>query len=154
MGLYFRKFEFNASVYYVLRWLGFRLAGYNLIGILGPLLSLAMFAAVCMLAFTKKIASVRRLAGFMATALAIYLFMATTVHPWYLTTLLALTVMSNFRFAVAWSGLAILTYAAYRTSTYQESLTLVALEYGIVTIWLVIELYIYRQRQRAVNLAG
>ncbi|GHA79095.1 hypothetical protein GCM10007389_36520 [Pontibacter akesuensis] len=150
--LYFRKFEFNASVYYVLRWLGFRVVGYNLIAILGPLLSMATFVAICVLAATKKLASVRRLAGFMATALAIFLFLSTTVHPWYLTTLLALTVMSHFRFAVAWTGLAILTYAAYRTNTYQESLTLVALEYGIVAIWLVIELYIYRQRQRAVNL--
>ncbi|GAB3811037.1 hypothetical protein GCM10028895_00820 [Pontibacter rugosus] len=87
----------------------------------------------------------------MATALTIYFLLATTVHPWYLTTLLALTVMSNFRFTIAWTGLAILTYAAYRTSTYQESLWLVALEYSIVFIWLIIELYVYRQRQRAVN---
>ncbi|GAB3811042.1 hypothetical protein GCM10028895_00830 [Pontibacter rugosus] len=54
INLYFRKFEFNASVYYVLRWLGFRLVGYNAIAVLGPLLSIVTVTAICLLAATKK----------------------------------------------------------------------------------------------------
>ncbi|ARS34438.1 hypothetical protein [Pontibacter actiniarum] len=152
INLYFQKFEFNASIYYLLRWLGFRFAGYNLIALLGPALSLVALAAILGMATVKRLGSIRRLAGYMAAALTVYLLLATTVHPWYLTTLLALTAMSHFRFAVTWSGLAILTYAAYRTSSYREDLALVTLEYFIVFLWLLVELYLYRQRRRHANL--
>lgn len=152
LDLYFQKFEFNASVYYVLRWLGFRVTGYNTIAILGPLLSLVTLAVILSMASVKKLGSVRRLAGYMAAALTVYLLLSTTVHPWYLTTLLALTIMSHFRFAVTWSGLAILTYAAYRTPAYREDLLLVTLEYSLVLLWLAAELYLYRQRRHHANL--
>ncbi|MCX2741090.1 glycosyltransferase family 87 protein [Pontibacter anaerobius] len=152
LDLYFQRFEFNASVYYLLRWLGFRLAGYNLISILGPLLSLVTLVTILSMASVKKLGSVRRLAGYMAAALTVYLLLSTTVHPWYLSTLLALTVMSHFRFAITWSGLAMLSYAAYRTPTYHEDLLLVTLEYTMVLLWLMVELYLYRQRRHHANL--
>jgi alpha-1,6-mannosyltransferase len=88
----------------------------------------------------------------MAAALTVYLLLSTTVHPWYITTLVALTAMSHFRFAAVWSGLAILSYAAYRTSAYTESLWLITLEYAIVFIWLTVELYLYRQQKKYANL--
>ncbi|RIJ34425.1 hypothetical protein [Pontibacter oryzae] len=152
VNLYFQKFEFNASVYYLLRWLGFRLAGYNMIALIGPLLSIATLVTILSMASVKKLGSIRRLAGYMAAALSVYLILATTVHPWYLSTLLALTAMSHFRFAVTWSGLSILTYATYRTPAYREDLTLVALEYTLVFLWLTVELYLYRQRRQHANL--
>ncbi|PRY07389.1 hypothetical protein CLV24_12338 [Pontibacter ummariensis] len=154
IDLYFQKFEFNASVYYLLRWLGYRLAGFNLIWVLGPFLSFVALVAILTMATVKKLGSMKRLAGYMAAALTVYLLLSTTVHPWYITTLVALTTMSRFRYAIVWSGLAILTYAAYRSSSYQESLELVALEYGIVFLWLTAELYLYRQRRRLENLAN
>lgn len=152
VDLYFQKFEFNASIYYLLRWLGFRFAGYNIIGTLGPILSVLTLLIICGMAWFTRLGSVRRMAGYMAAALTIYLLLATTVHPWYLCTLLALTVLSHFRYAVIWSGLAILTYAAYRTPTYSEDLVLVTLEYSLVLLWLVVELYLYRQRRTHPNL--
>lgn len=152
INLYFQKFEFNASVYYLLRWVGFRLSGYNMIALIGPLLSIATLITILSMASVKKLGSIRRLAGYMAAALSVYLILATTVHPWYLTTLLALTSMSYFRFAVTWSGLSILTYATYRTPAYREDLTLVALEYILVFLWLTVELYLYRQRRQHANL--
>ncbi|CAM3449897.1 glycosyltransferase 87 family protein [Pontibacter korlensis] len=154
LDLYIQKFEFNASIYYILRWIGFRLAGYNTISVLGPLLSLITLVVILSMASAIKLSSVRRVAGYMATALTIYLLLATTVHPWYLTTLLALTAMSHFRFAITWSGLVILTYAAYRSPDYQEDLLLVTLEYAMVLLWLLVELHLYRQRRHHANLNG
>ncbi len=153
LDLYFRKFEFNASIYYLLRWLGFQISGYNQIALLGPVLSLVTFIVVVWLAVKSKLGSVKRLAGYMAVALTIYLLLATTVHPWYITTLVALTVISQFRFAIVWSGLAILSYATYRQATYTEDLTLITLEYTIVLLWLIAELYLYRQHRKRANLA-
>lgn len=148
LDLYFQKFEFNASIYYLLRWIGYKLAGFNIIWVLGPLLSLVTLLIIVWLAAKKRLGFIRRLAGYMAAALTIYLFLATTVHPWYLTTLLALTTMSRFRFAVLWSGLAILSYAAYQNRSYTENTVLIMLEYTLVFLWLLVELYLYRQRSR------
>lgn len=152
INLYFQRFEFNASIYYLLRWVGIRLTGYNQIAIIGPLLSVATLVFVIVLALTKKMGSLKRTMGFMAAGLSFYLFMATTVHPWYITTLIALTIASHFRFALAWSGLVILSYATYRTEAYTENLTLVTIENSIVFLWLLVELYLYRQRYKLSNL--
>ncbi|WP_155800941.1 hypothetical protein [Pontibacter sp. BAB1700] len=152
IDLYFQRFEFNASVYYLLRWLGYQLTGYNQIAVIGPLLSLATFIAILSMAAVKKLGSVRRLAGYMAAALTVYLLLATTVHPWYITTLVALTTLSHFRYATVWSCLAIFSYSAYRTSAYTENLWLVALEYTLVGLWLLAELYLYRQQKKHANL--
>lgn len=152
IDLYFQRFEFNASFYYLLRWLGLRLTGYNQIAVIGPLLSLVTLGVVLSMAAVKKLGSVRRLAGYMAAALTVYLLLATTVHPWYITTLVALTSLSHFRYATVWSCLAIFSYSAYRSSTYTENLWLVALEYTLVGLWLVAELYLYRQQKKHANL--
>lgn len=152
IDLYFQRFEFNASVYYLLRWLGFRLTGYNQIAFIGPLLSLVTLGVILAMAAVKRLGSVRRLAGYMAAALTVYLFLATTLHPWYITTLVALTAMSHFRYAAVWSCLAVFSYAAYSNSTYTENLWLVALEYTLVLLWLVAELYLYRQQRKLTNL--
>lgn len=152
IDLYFQRFEFNASVYYLLRWVGFKISGYNQIAVIGPLLSGAALAVILSMAAVKKLGSVRRLAGYMAAALTVYLLLATTVHPWYLTTLVALTCLSYFRFAVVWSCLAVFSYAAYRTSAYTENLWLVALQYTLVSLWLMAELYLYRQQKKHANL--
>ncbi|MEJ8800663.1 glycosyltransferase 87 family protein [Pontibacter sp. H249] len=152
VDLYFHRFEFNASIYYLLRWIGFKLTGYNQIAVLGPVLSMITMIAIFSLASVKRLGSVRRLAGYMAVALTLYFFLATTVHPWYICTILALTVVSRFRYAVVWSGLAILTYAAYRHTPYREDLSLVSLEYALVFLWLAVELYLYRQRRKHANL--
>ncbi|WP_299820384.1 hypothetical protein [uncultured Pontibacter sp.] len=152
IDLYFQQFEFNASIYYLLRWFGFILTGYNQIAVIGPLLSWVVLVSILALASVKNIGSVRRLAGYMAVALTIYLFLATTVHPWYISTVLALTVLSQFRYAVVWSGLAILTYATYQHTPYKEDLLLVTLEYMLVFLWVMVELYLYRQRRKHSNL--
>jgi alpha-1,6-mannosyltransferase len=88
----------------------------------------------------------------MAVSLTVYLFLSTTIHPWYITTLVALTAMSHFRYAAVWSGLSLMSYAAYRTSSYTENLWLVALEYSMVSLWLLAELYLYRQQKKYANL--
>lgn len=152
INLYFQRFEFNASIYYLLRWLGFKLTGYNQVAFIGPFLSVVTMLVIIAIAIFKKPGTTKRMLGFMAAALTVYLFLATTVHPWYITTLIALTAASHFRFAVVWSGLVILSYAAYRSTTYTEDLALITLEYTIVFIWVIVELYMYRQRFRLANL--
>ena len=140
LELYFHNFEFNASLYYLLRAAGYYLAGYNLIAYLGPLLAVTAAAAGLLLAYFERRPTLATLPRALLLLLTAYYLLATTVHPWYLTPLVALSTLTNYRYALVWSGLAVLSYAAYQSSAYAENLWLVGLEYGVVLAVLVGEL--------------
>lgn len=134
VSLYFQKFEFNASIYYVLRAIGYQTNGYNMIAFFGKILAFISFISIIFIATkTKDI-----YAGTLAT-FTIYFLLATTVHPWYISTLVAMAVFSRFRYAFVWSYVVFLSYAAYQTNTYQENLYLVFTEYLIVFVFLFTE---------------
>jgi alpha-1,6-mannosyltransferase len=160
VNLYFRKFEFNASLYYLVRALGFVLKGYNVIGTAGPTLSLLALGAILYLAFQPaKLKVLIRSAPteahpfiFALFTFTVYYACATTVHPWYITTLVAFSVLTPYRFPLVWSALLPLTYFTYRTAAYEESLWLVALEYGFVFGWLIYEIGNKDLRQQPVTL--
>lgn len=129
LQLYFRNFEFNASIYYLLRPIGVWLTTYNQIAIIGPALALSSGLLGLGLAWRERRSTLAALPHTLLLMLAAYYALATTVHPWYLTLLIGLSALTRFRFPLVWGGLAGLSYAAYRTSAYQENLWLVALEY-------------------------
>ncbi|MBO0358909.1 hypothetical protein J0X19_13205 [Hymenobacter sp. BT186] len=137
LTLYFSKFEFNASVYYVLRAIGYRITTYNEIARIGPALALLTTSFALGLAWREKPLTWARLPRTLLLMLAVYYFNATVVHPWYLVPLVALSVFTPYRFALVWSGLVVLSYAAYQTSAYTENLGLLALEYLVVLAVLV-----------------
>ncbi|MGV3586627.1 MAG: hypothetical protein ACO1OF_06480 [Adhaeribacter sp.] len=151
INLYFQKFEFNASWYYLFRWVGFRLFGYNDIARIGPFLSLLTFAGIFYLAFGKNIQinqSNRVWWNLLLFAFTLYLALATVVHPWYITTLVALATCTNWRYPIVWSGVSFLSYATYRTNAYSENLWLTALEYLLVYGCM---LYEFRTRHLPLN---
>lgn len=149
LNLYFQKFEFNASIYYLLRGLGFAYYGYNNIADFGPLLSVSTFAIIMVLAYKTRKLSDNRLPELFLAALSIHFFLATTVHPWYLTTLVAFTVFTPYRYTLMWSGAAVLSYATYQTKAYQENLLLTALEYTVVWLWLMVEIIQWRRSTKS-----
>ncbi|UOQ68092.1 glycosyltransferase 87 family protein [Hymenobacter volaticus] len=140
LTLYFSKFEFNASVYYVLRSIGYRLTGYNEIAIIGPGLARATAVLALWLAWREKPASWATLPRTLLFTLTIYYLFAIVVHPWYLAPLVALSVFTTYRFALVWSGMVVLSYAAYQTSAYLENSWLLGLEYLTVLAVLAWEL--------------
>ena len=135
LGLYFRTFEFNASFYYLLRAVGYRLTGYNVIGTLGPALALGTAAAGLLLAWREARPTPATLPRTLLLLLTVYYLLATIVHPWYLTPLVALSLFTPYRYPLVWSGLAVLSYATYQTPAYTENLWLVGLEYaGVLAV--------------------
>jgi hypothetical protein len=74
-------------------------------------------------------------------SLLIYLLFTTTVHPWYLSTLLAVSVLSDYRFAVIWSYLIFLTYGGYTAEGFRENLWIVSVEYVLVLGYFAYELW-------------
>ncbi|MCO6499424.1 MAG: mannosyltransferase [Vicingus serpentipes] len=140
IDLYFRTFEFNASIYYIIRWLGFKSVGYNIIQTAGPILSIITFMLIMGVSFYKNDSWLVVLKK-MLFAYTIYLLMATTVCPWYMVSLIALSVfIPEYKYAILWSALIVLSYAVYRTSEYQENYLLIWVEYLFIIGWLFYEL--------------
>ncbi|MBO2012818.1 hypothetical protein [Hymenobacter negativus] len=132
LKLYFRSFEFNASIYYMLRPVGYWLTTYNQIAIIGPALALTAGLIGLGLAWRERHLTLAAFPPTFLLMLTAYYGLATTVHPWYITLLVGLGTLSRFRFPLVWGGMAALSYSAYRTSAYTENLWLVGLEYVIV----------------------
>lgn len=140
LNLYFQKFEFNASIYYFLRWLGFQIKGYNLIGILGPLLASLVLLGILIRTFKEKNPTLSNLPLAMLFAITLYLLLTTTIHPWYLSLPIVLCTFTRFKFPILWSFLIFWTYINYSYESYSENLWVVAAEYITVLSFLFWEL--------------
>ncbi len=134
LDLYFQKFEFNASIYYLLRWLFKIITGYNQIAIIGPVLGIIILFGIIFFAIKEQNPDFKPLFKAMLFGICLYLFLATTVHPWYVLLPLVLSIFTPLRFPVIWSGLIILTYVNYSYPEYFENLWMVALEYLIIFV--------------------
>ncbi|MCP9768127.1 DUF2029 domain-containing protein [Lacihabitans sp. LS3-19] len=127
VGLWFTKFEFNASIYYFFRKIGYWVLGYNAIGVLGKISPIIIVLVALYRALRKP--ELLKNAFFL---LMLYFFLATTVHPWYLTSLIFLGVFVNRYSIWVWSLTVILSYAAYRFLEVEESPLFLFLEYSPV----------------------
>lgn len=140
IALWFRVFEFNASVHYMIRWIGFETIGWNPIGTTGKILPIIVILFILSLTFFRKNLSTKQLIASMMFAITFYLFLSTTVHPWYLATPLLLSVFTRYQYAILWSLMVVLSYSAYTSAGITENLWLVAIEYVIVIGFLLWEL--------------
>lgn len=129
VGLYFQKFEFNASVYYLVREIGFYRKGYNIIASAGRWLAISTFLIIIVYALLEREC---RLLGAFGWVWLIFLLLSTTVHPWYVTPLLAFTLFTPYRYALLWSGLIFFSYAGYAVTGFSENLWVTVVEYAVV----------------------
>ena len=132
--LYFQTFEFNASVYYLLRFIGYQFYGYNLIGTIGKILPFISLIIILYISFKKKYCenNKEKLFAESISILFVYYLSALIVHPWYITFLLVFSIFANHTFVIVWSGLVFLTYTSYSTIPYHENMYCIFLEYAIV----------------------
>ena len=132
VGLWFQNFEFNASLYYLAREIGYWISGYNEIAVIGKIIPLVVILFVISMAFFRQNKSTIQLITTMLFVLSFYYFTATTVHPWYVATLLILSIFTNYKFPLVWSFVILLSYLAYTNTDNTENLWIIALEYIIV----------------------
>jgi hypothetical protein len=145
INLFFTSFEFNASLYYVIRWLGALITGHNIIAFAGPLLSLTAVIIIFLFSFRNDKISQRFFFTKALFILTVYYLFATTIHPWYISMPVALAVFTPYRYAVIWSFTATLSYAAYQTIPVHENLWLVGGGYVIMTAYAFWEFKIKRK---------
>ncbi len=132
IGLWFRNFEFNASIYFIAREIGRLFRGYNEIAIIGKIIPAVVIVVLLMISFFRKNRQPQQLITALLLGISFYYFTSTTIHPWYLATLVLLCVFTNYRYPIVWSVVIILSYQAYANSPWEENLWLLILEYVVV----------------------
>jgi hypothetical protein len=125
----------------VIRWLGFQIKGYNIIQTIGPLLSLITLMIILSLAFLEKPKKMQHVFRVLLLAFSAYLFLSTTVHPWYLGIPILLSIFTPYRYPIFWSALIMGTYINYSYDPYHENLWIVFAEYAIVFPILLMEVF-------------
>ncbi len=148
VGLWFQNFEFNASVYYIARWIGYEIIGWNMIATIGKITPILVLVFVIGMSLFKNNSDFKKIITALLFGLSFYFFTTTTMHPWYLATLLILSVFTNYRFTVVWSFMIIFSYTAYQNEGYAENLGFVALEYIVVYGFLIWELFVKKEKRQ------
>ena len=132
IGLWFNNFEFNGSWYVLVREMGFGGKSYLSIKPYGKIMPLVVIIFVALIALFRKNKTPVQLITAMLLALSFYYFTATTVHPWYITMLIGLSIFTKYRFPLVWSFVIILSYYTYSSVPFRENLWLISLEYILV----------------------
>ena len=130
--LWFKNFEFNGSLYYIVRWIGYEIKGYNIIRQLGEVTPWLVVLIVLGFSCIKAKKTAQQVFTAMLLLLSCYYFMASIVHPWYIISLVFLTLFTRFSFPLFWSALVLLSYVTYAHPSFQENYYLIGIEYGIV----------------------
>lgn len=132
LRLYQSNFEFNASVYYLLREVFSFFLGYNPIAYLGPALNFAALLGILGFVYFWKMDNPINLAEGIVWIYLIFLLLQPVVHPWYLIPAFGVSVLTKNKVFPIWTFLVFLSYAAYRHPEVKESWVLLGIEYGLL----------------------
>ncbi|MBK6783859.1 MAG: hypothetical protein IPG79_08860 [Saprospiraceae bacterium] len=135
--MYFRSFEFNGSVYAVLRLLGIWLSGYNLIQYIGPLLALISLGIILRLSvvFARGNNREQQLTA-MLLIWTVYLLLATTVHPWYVIPMVFLGMLTGNVYPLVWSFVVVMSYHFYGRKSDLLHIFLWIIQYMILFVFI------------------
>ena len=140
IGLWFSNFEFNASVYYFLKGTLENINGVSVINSMGIIVACVVTLQTSYLVLKKK-KETGQIILMILWILSGYYFISTTVHPWYIISLLLLSVFTNYKFVLVWSYTLILSYIAYNEFSVEECNSILIIEYTPVILMLGWELY-------------
>ena len=142
LKLYFAKFEYNASFYYFIRGV---IGGWSN-RILGVLFPVIVFFSIMRMAQKEITLTWITFAEHILFSITLYYLLATTVHPWYLTTFIAFAALTGYRYPLVWSGMITLTYVTYIVpGQYVEQNWIIFLEYLTVFAFLFYEVVLKRK---------
>ncbi len=156
LKLYFQKFEFNASLYYLIREVGTAMRGYNPINEIAPILTSVVLIGLLTIFIvdlkkkatdtvedSDKIGEGVRFEVFL-WAISLYFLCATTVHPWYGAMPLAISVFTRFNYIALWTCVLPMTYIHYSSPAPTENYWVIGFEYMLVIGFFIYEMAFYR----------
>lgn len=141
LAKYFNYFEFNASFYNLLRYFDPSNPAFTST-ILRIMTGLGF--VLFYLWYDKSERNFFELCLFL---LLVYFLTATTIHPWYITPLMAFAVFTPWRFVYLWSFLVVGTYSAYISHPPDELEWVLNLEYFAVLGCLVYDIKFRKAHQ-------
>ena len=139
INLWFSNFEFNASIYYALKEI-FKGFNIRLIDYMVYVIPISILIVLTYLISMKK----NKTQDILTQSLIIlttYLFISTTIHPWYIIPLIFLSCFTNYRYPIFWSLTIFLSYFSYYEIQVNENHFLLAIEYGLLIGILFYEIY-------------
>lgn len=149
LQLYQGKFEFNASLYYLFRAIGYELEGYNTIWYLTKAgMGITLLGSIW-ISWKRSSVSLFEIPSVWAQLYLLYFLLQPVVHPWYLLPGLGLSILSRQWTFLLWSFGAIFSYQAYSQNPVQEQTLFLGLEYGLVLLGLYFD---YFRKQRTATL--
>jgi len=138
IDLYYHKFEFNASIYFILREIGFYFGDTHPIVYAGYILMPIFSLIYCYLIFSKDSKIAKQYFLFSALILTSYYLLSTTVHPWYILPILFFSVLVGKWFGIVWSGLVFLSYSAYSNNE-NFYYSIITIEYFLLFVFMYLE---------------
>lgn len=126
--LFIDTFEFNASLFYLVKSIGYNLVGYDIIRTAGPILNISSGLGILVLyikSYQNKIEPLRA----STYAFTIFYLLASIVHPWYIIVPFFFGLLSNVKYPIIWLLLGWISYHAYTPSQFNENYVLVLTEY-------------------------
>ena len=130
--LWFTTFEFNGSIYNIVRAVGYEVKGYNIIRQLGKITPYITIILVFVFSLFNSNRNHHRLFKSMLLLLSFYFFIATTVHPWYIINLILLGILTGYLFPILWSMTVFWSYSAYEFNIVKESIGYQLIAYILV----------------------
>ena len=120
--LWFTTFEFNGSLYNIVRAIGYEVKGYNIIRKLGKVTPFITIGLVLLFSLLNSNRKPQQIFKSMLLLLSCYFFMATTVHPWYIINLVFFGIITGYAYPLVWSLVVFWSYSAYGPEGFQEQL--------------------------------
>ena len=141
--LYFQVFEFNSFILHYYIQYGIAETGWNLTKTYGPQLSKIAIGLIMILALYGQINDWKKLFKRMTIAFFVYLLFSSTLHPWYVLTMLALSLFTNYTFPLLWSFVIFFSYVFYNynDSSAFEVRTIVNIEYILLLLLFFFEIF-------------
>ena len=130
--LWFNTFEFNGSLYKIVRAIGYEVKGYNIIRKLGNITPFITVGLVLIFSIFNSNRQPRQVFKSILLMLSCYFFMATTVHPWYIINLIFLGVITGYAYPIVWSLTVFWSYSSYGLVGFEEHLGWQLVSYGLV----------------------
>lgn len=129
LKLYYRLFEFNAGIHYLLRFAGRAFYAESWDKLTGPYLLIALLAIAAAIVWRFPARDERDLlhAGFWI--MTADLCLSTTVHPWYLSWAAFVLPFFPYAFMFYWTGAVFLSYTAYSSHPVYEPAWALLIEY-------------------------
>jgi len=151
IGLWFGTFEFNGSIYLLIREVGYLINGYNIIGSVGKVTPFVVLLFILLISFFRNNIYKKQLITALLFGLSFYLFTSSTIHPWYVAMLLVLSIFTTYRFPLVWSFTIILSYSFYKNEAFINNYWLIFIEYVLVFGFMIWEILSHKKEKVNLN---